>query len=170
MNNLLKTGLSRYFGLCLIVGVFACQKAPVKKVYFGNLTDGAEIHSPFVVEMKAENLIVEPASMGVQEGRGHFHILIDVPAPEAKVMIPKDEKHIHYGKGQSEDTLHLPQGEHSLSLVFAKGDHIPYDPAIEQTVRIKVINVEVPATPPADTTKLNPDSATTAKLDTTLKP
>lgn len=170
MNNLLKTSLKIGVAAGFCFAMAACQKSPAQRVYFGNLTDGAEIQSPFIVQMKAENLIVEPASMGVQEGHGHFHILIDAPAPAAKAVIPKDEQHIHYGQGQSEDTLHLSQGEHTLSLVFAKGDHIPYEPAIEQTVRIKVTNVEVPAAIPADTIQSNPDSASTAKMDTALKP
>jgi hypothetical protein len=110
-----------------------------RKVYFGNLEDGANVESPFKVQMKAENLIVEPAAMGVADGHGHFHILINEPLSVPSEPIMKDATHIHYGNGQTEAELALPVGQHSLILQFAKGDHIPYDPPIYQEIRINVI-------------------------------
>jgi len=136
--------------LGLVLLTLACKKEPERKVYFGNLVDGAEVQSPFVVEMKAENLIVEPATLGINDGHGHFHIIIDNPLPATKSPIPKNEQHIHYGGGQTQDTLDLPMGEHSLILQFATGDHIPYDPQIKQEIHIKVTSRLEPA--PADST------------------
>src|SRR5215216_2123082 len=92
------------------------------KVSFANLEDGAQVESPFTVQMKAENLVVEPATNGVVEGHGHFHILVDVPVPMSLDPIPNDAQHIHYGQGQTEAVLDLSEGEHTLTLQFAKGD------------------------------------------------
>lgn len=140
-------------GMALIL--IGCGDSSNKRVYFGNLEDGSNVESPFRVEMKAENLIVEPAAMGVNEGRGHFHILIDAPIAPTQVPIPADGKHIHYGQGQTETVLDLPVGQHTLVLQFATGDHIPYDPQIFQQIQINV-------------TKQNPKPVvdTTAKADT----
>lgn len=137
----------------LLVGFTAWGKpAPAPEVRFGNLKDGQTVTSPFVVKMTAENLVVEPASAGVREGHGHFHILVDAPAVKAPEAIPSDSQHIHFGKGQTETTLDLPAGEHTLTLQFAKGDHVSYDPLIVQTIHVTVVKAEADsakAAPPA---------------------
>ncbi len=119
---------------------------PVRKVWFANLTDGQQVTSPFTVEMKAQNLVVEPAANGVTEGHGHFHILINSPLPAAPLPIPKDSVHLHFGKGDTVTTLDLAPGEYDLTLQFAKGDHVPYDPQIAQTAHVQVVPAD-PAKP-----------------------
>lgn len=123
-------------GVALIL--VGCGDRSNKRVYFGNLEDGSNVESPFRVEMKAENLIVEPAALGVNEGHGHFHILIDAPMAPTKAPIPADEKHLHFGQGQTETLLDLPVGQHTLVLQFATGDHVPYDPQVFQQIQVNV--------------------------------
>ena len=135
--------------------LFACGGGGGKKVYFGNLEDGSNVESPFKVEMKAENLIVEPATLGVTEGHGHFHIVVNAPLASPAEPMPKDAKHIHYGDGQTSTTLDLPVGQHTLILQFAKGDHVPYDPPVYQQIQITVTKqnaVDTVQAKPADTT------------------
>ena len=127
----------------LTLSLSACGKNK-GKVSFGNLKDGDQVESPFTVEMKAENLVVEPAANGVVEGHGHFHILVNTPVPMSLDPIPNDAQHIHYGQGQTEAVLDLPVGEHTLTLQFAKGDHRPYDPQITQTIKINVTHRNAP--------------------------
>ena len=126
------------FAATLTLVFIACGPRSDRKVHFGNLQDGAEVESPFHVDMKAENLVVEPATAGVTDDHGHFHIIINSPMPPAPAPIPKDSLHIHYGQGQTETELDLPEGEHTLILQFAKGDHVPYDPQIAQQIQIRV--------------------------------
>lgn len=128
----------------IVAALFAGCGKNKGKVHFGNLSDGAEVESPFTVEMRAENLTVEPASEGVKDGHGHFHILVDTPVPMSLDPIPNDAQHIHYGLGQTEAVLDLPEGEHTLILQFAKGDHRPYDPQITQEIRIRVTKRNAP--------------------------
>jgi hypothetical protein len=135
--NGIRNGLSTIsIGIAMVL--MACGKGSDKKVYFGNLEDGANLESPFQVQMKAENLIVEPATMGVVEGHGHFHILVNAPLASPSEPMAKDEKHIHYGNGETETVLDLPVGQHTLILQFAKGDHVPYDPPVYQQVQVNV--------------------------------
>ena len=54
-------------GLSLFL--IGCGKGSEKKVSFGNLEDGSNVESPFKVQMKAENLIVEPATVLMRELR-----------------------------------------------------------------------------------------------------
>lgn len=63
---------------------------------------------------------------------GHFHLLIDtVLTPEQmKLPIPNDAQHLHYGKGQTEATLTLPAGSHTLQLVLGDGAHKLHQPPV----------------------------------------
>ncbi len=65
-------------------------------------------------------------------GTGHFHLLIDstLTPEELKQPIPSDDQHIHYGKGQTEATITLPPGKHTLQLLLGDGNHVPHDPPI----------------------------------------
>jgi len=149
--------------------LMGCGERSQKRVYFGNLEDGSNVESPFRVEMKAENLIVEPATLGVNEGHGHFHILIDVPVSPTQAPIPADEKHLHFGQGQTETVLDLPVGQHSLVLQFATGDHVPYDPQIFQQIQINVTKQN--PKPAVDTTaQANPADTTGAVAGDTAPP
>jgi hypothetical protein len=145
--------------LILLGALIAWGEKPAPKtrheVRFGNLVDGQTVTTPFVVSMIAKNLVVEPAAAGIRKGYGHFHILVDVPAVKAPKPIPFDPQHLHYGKGQTETTLDLPAGMHTLTLQFAKGDHVPYDPPITQTIRVHVVERVVNQV-------VNPDDSATA--------
>lgn len=152
------------FGMAGSLLVLAGCGGGDKKVYFGNLTDGASVESPFKVEMKAENLIVEPATMGVNQGHGHFHIIVDAPLASPSEPMAKDAVHLHFGDGQTETTLDLPVGQHTLILQFAKGDHVPYDPPIYQQVTVNVTKRNAPEPAAA-----KPADSTAAKVDTTAK-
>ncbi|MEO6094943.1 MAG: DUF4399 domain-containing protein [Fibrobacteria bacterium] len=139
----------------ITLALLACGGGGGKKVYFGNLEDGSNVESPFKVSMKAENLIVEPATMGVTEGHGHFHIIVDASLASPSEPMSKDEKHIHYGNGQSEALLDLPVGQHTLILQFAKGDHVPYDPPLYQQIQVNVTKQNV-----VDTAMAKPGDST----------
>src|ERR1700722_1851143 len=85
------------------------------KVYIINLKDGAEVTSPFLVQFGLSGMGVAPA--GVEKpNTGHHHLLIDTTlTPEqAKEPIPADDRHLHFGGGQTETMLTLPKGTHTL--------------------------------------------------------
>ncbi len=109
-----------------------------RQVFFIEPQDGAQVTSPVTVKMGAEGVTVEPAGE-VREGYGHHHIIIDTDLPPAGQAIPGDEQHRHFGKGQTETTLDLTPGEHTLQLLFATGVHVPYDPTIADTITITVV-------------------------------
>lgn len=58
-------------------------------VSFANLKGGEALRSPVHVEFAVQGYQVRPASEGLQEGSGHFHVLIDAEdAVEEGVTIP----------------------------------------------------------------------------------
>ena len=72
---------------------------------------------------------------------GHHHLLIDVSEPlDRDQPIPADNKHVHFGRGQTETELELPPGEHTLQLVLGDAEHRPFDPpVVSRKVRIIVV-------------------------------
>lgn len=105
------------------------------RVFFVNLNDGDTITSPVEIEMGVEGMTVEPAGM-VVEGKGHHHLIIDGDyIPEGEV-VPADETHIHYGKGQTQVEVSLEPGEHTLTLQFADGVHVSYGESLSNTITV----------------------------------
>lgn len=101
--------------------------------------DGATVSSPVEVCMTPWGVEVEPAKKGVREGKGHNHILVDVDLPsDLSKPIGKDANHIHMGDGSSCKTIKLSRGTHTIRTIFAKGNHVPYNPAISDTIVINV--------------------------------
>lgn len=116
-------------------------------VYIANIEDGATVASPVTIMFGLENMGVAPAG-GDFENTGHHHLLINrAPmgqgadgAEELTYAIPADDNHRHFGGGQTQVTLDLPAGSHTLQLVLGDQFHIPHDPPVMSDVI--TINVE----------------------------
>jgi hypothetical protein len=54
--------------------------------------------------------------------------------------LPADDNHRHFGGGQTEVTLDLPAGTHTLQLVLGDMNHVPHDPPV--TSEVITITVE----------------------------
>ncbi len=137
------TILAVVIGLLSMTLLSACGgNQPESSVYFMEPRDGAEVKSPFIVQMGSENLVIEPAQADVDylPGHGHHHIIIDADLPRLDMPIPANSvQHLHFGKAQIETTLDLEPGEHSLRLLFAKGDHISWSPAQTANINVTVV-------------------------------
>ena len=101
------------------------------KVYFINLKDGAKVINPFVVQFGLTGMGVAPAGVE-KEKTGHHHLLIDteLKGDELNQPIPADEQHKHFGAGQTEASITLPPGTHTLQLVLGDWSHIPHKPPV----------------------------------------
>ncbi|MCH2215047.1 MAG: DUF4399 domain-containing protein [Flavobacteriales bacterium] len=107
------------------------------RIFFANLEEGATITSPVYVEFGAEGIEVEPAGV-VKEGYGHHHILINEDIIPVGGIVPANETNIHYGGGQTGDTLDLPIGTHTLVLQFADGLHRSYGELLAAKISVTV--------------------------------
>lgn len=111
------------------------------KVYFINLKDGMEVTNPVNIKFGLSGMGVSPAGVEALENTGHHHLIIDeqIEGEELDYGIPDDEKHIHFGKGQTEATLDLPKGTHILQLVLGDWSHVPHDkPVMSKRIKITV--------------------------------
>ncbi len=111
------------------------------KVYFLNLKDGDTVSNPVVIRFGLTGMGVAPAGLqgDATAGTGHHHLLInkELTGEALKEVIPMDDNHRHFGKGQTEATLTLPAGTHTLQLVLADWTHIPHVPPV-MSERIKI--------------------------------
>jgi hypothetical protein len=107
------------------------------KVTFVEPVAGAKVKSPVAVKFAVEGMTVRPAGEIVPE-TGHHHLVIDGGPIAAGTVVPMDDKHLHFGKGQTETTVELPPGEHKLTMQFADGAHVSYGEAMSSTVTVTV--------------------------------
>lgn len=106
-------------------------------VYFANLKNGDTVKNPVIIQMGVRGMDVEPAG-AYHEGKGHHHLIIDGSFVAKGDVVPKDATHIHFGKGQTTDTLTLAPGQHTLTLQFADGMHRSYGEKWSSTIKVTV--------------------------------
>jgi hypothetical protein len=102
---------------------------PGARVYIINLKQGAHVTSPFLVQFGLSGMGIAPAGVEA-ENTGHHHLLIDTGTPVAGTQLPMDENNRHFGKGQTEATITLPPGSHTLQLAFADASHFLHNPPV----------------------------------------
>jgi hypothetical protein len=65
------------------------------------------------------------------ENTGHHHLLIDTDVPkDLNAPLPTSDQVKHFGKGQTETSIELAPGKHTLQLVLGDQNHTPHDPAV----------------------------------------
>ncbi len=120
--------------------------SPEATVYFVTPADGATETSPVTVVFGLRGMGVAPAGTE-KENTGHHHLLIDRPplgqgedgADELSNGLPSDEHHMHFGGGQTEVTLDLAPGRHTLQLVLGDAGHVPHSqPVVSEVITITV--------------------------------
>jgi len=117
------------------VGVMAQERVPSPpnaELYIVAPKDGDKVSNPVTVRFGLKGMGVAPAGIKFDD-TGHHHLLIDtdVPVDLSKPIPPAVEnKILHFGKGQTEVTLTLPPGKHTLQLVLGDYLHVPHNPAV----------------------------------------
>ena len=100
------------------------------EVYIISPADGATVGLEVTVRFGLKGMGVAPAGV-VKENTGHHHLLVDVKdLPAAGQPIPADARHIHFGGGQTQTTLKLTPGTHTLQLELGDANHVPFEPAL----------------------------------------
>jgi hypothetical protein len=102
--------------------------------------NGAKIKGPVEVLFGLKGMGVAPAGVKF-DNTGHHHLLVDMDVPsDLSVPMPATDKLLHFGKGQTQTTLTLAPGKHTLQLVFADLNHVALNPPlISKKVTITVV-------------------------------
>jgi Domain of unknown function (DUF4399) len=130
----------------LLMGValaFAQERTPSPsgaEVYIISPKDGAKVHAPVLVQFGLKGMGIAPAGVKF-DNSGHHHLLIDTDPPaDLSAPLPATDKIVHFGKGQTETTLKLAPGKHTLQLLLADQSHVPHSPPVlSQKITITVL-------------------------------
>ena len=107
------------------------------QVRFLEPLNGAQVTSPVRLRFEAVAILTEPAGK-VTALSGHHHVIVDaLPTPYGQA-VGKDAQHLHFGKAQTEASLELAPGLHTITLQFADGLHRSYGPALSRSIIIEV--------------------------------
>ena len=102
----------------------------------------SNVSSPLQVCIATNGYTVEPAKKGVNPGKGHHHLIIDTDIPaDLSKPVAKDDTHIHMGDGSTCKTINLAKGQHTITALFAQGNHVPFNPPVTDSVTVSVVHV-----------------------------
>lgn len=92
--------------------------------------NGAIVTSPVTVKFGLTGMGIAPAGID-KDNTGHHHLLVDLAdLPDLAQPLPSTEHIKHFGGGQTETTLALPTGEHTLQILLANYAHVPHEPPV----------------------------------------
>ena len=92
--------------------------------------DGATVTSPVRIQFGLRGMGVAPAGVDAAK-TGHHHLLIDVDElPDMSGPLPATDAIRHFGGGQTEVSVELAPGEHTLQLLLGNYIHVPHSPPI----------------------------------------
>jgi Domain of unknown function (DUF4399) len=120
--------ISLLLALLFLAAPVAAGEGP--SAYIVSPADGATVHNPVTVIFGLRSPFgVAPAGVA-KDKTGHHHLLIDTDLPDLAAPIPKDDKHRHFGGGQTETTIELSPGKHTLQLLLGDFAHVPHQPPV----------------------------------------
>ena len=123
--------------LAAIAMVMVAGSAAAQSVDFTEPKNGAVVSSPFKVKFAVTGMEVKPAG-DMSSNTGHHHLIINGDSLKVGESIPFDEKHLHFGKGQTETNVTLPPGTYKLTMQFANGAHQSYGPGLSKSITVTV--------------------------------
>lgn len=97
-------------------------------VYIVSPKDGETVPKTFTVVFGLKGMGIAPAGVE-KEHTGHHHLLVDkteLPAPN----LPMGTDVKHFGKGQTETSVTLEPGKHTLQLILGNHLHVPHNPQV----------------------------------------
>ena len=131
--------MSKFFYLIIFVFFSSLGFSSENKLYFIEPKDGATVNGPVKIIFGLSGMGVAPAGIDFPN-TGHHHLLVDVEnLPDLSKPIPANKNHIHFGKGQTQAILELPEGKRTLQLLMGNYLHIPHkEPVISDKITIFV--------------------------------
>jgi hypothetical protein len=107
--------------------------------YFISPADGETVSSPVEVVFGLSGMGVAPAGVAFPNS-GHHHLLIDVDTmPPMDQPLPANDNVRHFGLGQTEVSIELSPGQHTLQMIVGDLLHTPHDtPVVSEKITITV--------------------------------
>jgi len=140
MKMILKASLVASLSLCSTLQAASLPPSPSPegaKAYIISPADGATVGKSVTVKFGLQGMGVSPAGLDKAK-TGHHHLIIDgktMPALDK----PLGNEVMHFGGGQTEKTIELTPGKHTLQLILGNYLHIPHSPpVISEAITITV--------------------------------
>jgi Domain of unknown function (DUF4399) len=136
---LFRTVANSFATAALVLTISGCAStmAPSQAVSILEPTNNATVPTTFKVRFGVKGMAVAPAG-DIVANSGHHHLLINLDSLPAGESIPFTEKHMHFGKGQTEAEVKLPPGVYKLTAQFANGAHQSYGKAMSESITVTV--------------------------------
>ncbi len=100
------------------------------RAYIITPKDGKTVNKKFTVRFGLKGMGVAPAGID-KENTGHHHLLIDVDKlPGLDLPLAASDNIRHFGGGQTQVTLELSPGKHTLQLVLGDWIHLAHSPPV----------------------------------------
>ncbi len=108
-------------------------------VWIESPQDGQRLSSPVTLSFGSSGVEISPAGIE-RNNSGHHHLLINLQTlPAMDMPLPANAQVIHFGKGQTQATIELEPGVHSLQLLLGNHLHVPHArPVISDKITITV--------------------------------
>jgi len=117
------------FGIPVALAEGRTASSENAEVYIISPVDGERLSSPVTIKFGLRGMEIAPA--GTEKAQtGHHHLILDAPLPPFDEPVPADHNYRHFGKGQTEVTIELGLGNHTLQLLLADHNHIPHEPVV----------------------------------------
>ena len=129
----------KLFSVIFVLMFSGVVYAKSAKISFVAPKNGQTVPATFKVQFGLAGMKIRPAGEDVNDKTtGHHHLIIDGAfVPEGQV-VPTDDTHKHFGKGQTETEITLTKGKHTLTLQLADGAHVSYGKNLSTTVEVTV--------------------------------
>jgi hypothetical protein len=108
-------------------------------VWIESPQDGQRLSSPVTLSFGSSGVEISPAGIE-RNNSGHHHLLINLQTlPAMDMPLPANAQVIHFGKGQTQATIELEPGVHSLQLLLGNHLHVPHArPVMSDKITITV--------------------------------
>lgn len=108
-------------------------------VWIESPQDGQRLSSPVTLSFGSSGVEISPAGIE-RNNSGHHHLLINLQTlPAMDIPLPANAQVIHFGKGQTQATIELEPGVHSLQLLLGNHLHVPHArPVMSDKITITV--------------------------------
>lgn len=97
------------------------------RVYILSPANGESVGPLVTIKFGLQGMGVSPAGLD-KKSTGHHHLIIDGKVPALDKAMGKGV--MHFGGGQTEKTIKLSKGKHTLQLILGNHRHIPHNPPV----------------------------------------
>ena len=125
---------------CAAVALTGCATSapgPTQTLSILEPANNATVGTTFKVRFGVKGMAVEPAG-DIVANSGHHHLLINLDAVAPGESIPFTEKHMHFGKAQTEAEVKLAPGVYKLTAQFGNGAHQSYGKPMSDSITVTV--------------------------------